>query len=167
MVKKIFAVVLSAVFCLNMAVSAFAADAVKKTAPAPAAPAVTGVENAPKGAMPGPIKPTRHSTFSFLSGTVEKINTSDPEKQTIDIKNEKDGKIHTIDIAPVTNIIKVTDMSELKTGDSVRVMARMADDRETGISITFGKLRPIPAMPIKRAATVPAAKTTTAAPAKK
>jgi Cu/Ag efflux protein CusF len=85
------------------------------------------------------------SGFSMLLGNISKIDTSDASKIKIEVNGERDNQVHIIEITPSTNITKVTDISELKVGDSVRVMARKTDDREVAVGVMFGNLKKLPA----------------------
>jgi len=46
---------------------------------------------------------------------------------------------------PWTNITKVTDLSELKQGEAVRVISRKIDDKNTAMGIVFGNIKNAPA----------------------
>ena len=85
------------------------------------------------------------SGLSMISGNISKIDTTDPSKIKIEVNGERDNQLHIIEVAPFTSVTKVTDISELKAGDAVRVMARKADDREVAMGIMFGNLKRLPA----------------------
>lgn len=122
-------VITTAVCALLMAGTAGAQDA--KDAPAKPDPA----------RIPAAAKMLK-ANFSSVFGTVTKIDTSNPAKPVIEVKNSRDGKVHTIQLTPATNITKVTDISELKQGENVRVMARTLDGAETALNVSFGKIKP-------------------------
>ena len=131
MIKKVLVLAVLAVFCA--ASFAMAADTAKKTAPvAAAAPGMT----AGNTARPMPPK----SEFSMISGKVEKVDSSDPANVKITVKNDKDGASHVLTVMPWTNITKSSEISELKTGEAVRVMARKTQDKEMAMGIMFGKM---------------------------
>jgi len=95
---------------------------------------------APK-AMPAQAKMPVKPNFVIIGGTVTKIDSSNPDMQTIEVKSDSDNSVHTLNVTPYTNIVKATDISELKAGESVRVMTRKADDKEVAINVLFGKLK--------------------------
>lgn len=145
--NKALIVTLAAVFCLASAGLAVAAD--KDTAkPSPA----TGAAKA----MPMPPKPMPRANFSMLYGQVTKVDTSDPANVKLEVKNEADGAMHTVELTPSTNVTKATDVSELKTGDNVRVMARKVDNKEVAMGVMFGKIRKPAQRPAAPAADMPA-----------
>lgn len=88
---------------------------------------------------------TARPTFAVLFGSVTKIDTADPAKTKLEIKSEADGTTHTVELTPWTNVTKVTDVSELKSGDNVRLMTRVIDDKEVAMTVVFGKIRNIAA----------------------
>jgi hypothetical protein len=69
-------------------------------------------------------------------------------------------------------VTKVTDISELKTGEAIRVMCRKVDDKEVAMGVLFGNIksmpppRPVGAMP-PPVPTKPEAPPTTAKEVKK
>ena len=155
MVKKILVFTVVAVFCA--ASLAMAATEAKKAAPAtPVAPGMT----AGNVARQLPPKPE----FSMISGKVEKVDSSDPANVRITVKNDKDGVSRTLTVMPWTNITKSAEISELKTGEAVRVMARKAQDKEIAMGIMFGKMV-VP--PSQRQVPPPQAAAQAKAPAKK
>ncbi|MCX5678468.1 MAG: hypothetical protein NTY76_05095 [Candidatus Omnitrophica bacterium] len=91
------------------------------------------------------------SGFSMILGNISKIDTADPSRIKIEVNGERDNQLHIVEIAPSTSVTKVTDISELKVGDPVRVMARKTDDKEVAIGVMFGNLKKLPAP--KKAAT--------------
>ena len=104
-----------------------------------------------KAKQPLPQKqPLRRPTapaFNVVPGSITKINTADPAKPTIEVKNDKDNTMHVIEITPFTNIAKMTDISELKAGDEVRVMTRKVENKEVAVNVVFGKIKNMPAAP--------------------
>lgn len=168
--RKIFVVCIALIFCISAVSFAFAQEA-KKTQATPVktqvagAKAPTGGQALPPGvAAPGQMK---RPNFSILSGSVTKVNTSDPKKQTIEVKSDADNTVHVVEVTPFTNVAKMTDVSEIKTGESVRVMARKMDDKEVAMSVMFGKIKALPMPPkVAPAAQTAPAKATKAAPQK-
>lgn len=149
MIKKVLVLAVVAVFCA--ASFAMAADMAKKAAPvAPGAAA---------GNTARPMPP--RSEFSMISGKVENIDSSDPANVRITVKNDKDGASRTITVMPWTNITKSADISELKAGEAVRVMARKSQDKEIAMGIMFGKMPTPPQrqVPPPQAAVIAQAKT--------
>ena len=143
MIKKALVLAVMVVFCA--ASFAMAADVAKKAAPA--APGMTA-ENTARQMPP-------KSEFSMITGKVENVDSSDPANVKITVKNDKDGSSRTLAVMPWTNITKSSDISELKTGEAVRVMARKAQDKEIAMGIMFGKMPTPPRgqMPSPQAAT--------------
>lgn len=134
--KKIFVVLTVMAFFITFADSAFAAEAQKQAGKA--------MVNAPAGKVPaGPdgTKPVPRPNFNMVFGTVSKIDTSDAANVKLEIKSAADDKMQTVSVVPWTNITKVTDMSELKTGDNVRVMSRKVDDKDVAMAVMFGKIQ--------------------------
>lgn len=91
------------------------------------------------------------SGFSMILGSVSKIDTADPSRIKIEVNDERDNQLHIVEITPSTSITKVTDISELKAGDAVRVMARKADDKEVAVGVMFGNLKKLPAQKLPSA----------------
>lgn len=154
MSRKAFILMVLAVFCA--ASLAMAADDAKKTPPVTAAAA----KDAAGRQMQYP-KPE----FTMITGTVEKIDTSDPANIRVTVKSDKDQTSRTLTVMPWTNITKSAEITELKQGEAVRVMARKSQDKEVAMGIMFGKM-PMPpkqALPPQAAA----AQAKVKAPAKK
>ena len=84
------------------------------------------------------------SNFSMLVGTVSKVDTTDPANVKLEVKDDRDSKVHIIEVTPATNVTKVTEISEIKIGDTVRVMARKVDNKEVAMGIMFGIFKKIP-----------------------
>lgn len=106
-----------------------------------------------------PMIAAANAKFDMISGTVTAINTADPANVTIDVKKDSDGTVHTIQVSPWTNITKITDVTELKAGETVKVMSRKIDEKDTAMGIIFGKIKktpPVTAAP--KAAAPPVAK---------
>lgn len=91
--------------------------------------------------LPTPPKPN----FGMFAGTIASIDNADPANVKLTVKNDADGAIHTISVTPWTNITKVTDISELKEGEQVRMMTRKVEDKDVAMGIMFGKLKTMPA----------------------
>ncbi len=119
MIKNSIIVLVAAVLCIVTAGISHAAD--EKAIPAAQA--------------------VRRPAFNFITGSVTKIDTSDAANPVIEVKSDKDGKTHVIKLTPNTNIIKVTELSELKSGDAVRVMSRTVEGNESAMSVAFGKIK--------------------------
>lgn len=83
--------------------------------------------------------------FGMIAGTITAINASDPSNVKLSVKNDADNSVHTVMVTPWTNITKVTDVSELKTGEPVRLMTRKVDDKDVAMGIMFGKVKTMPA----------------------
>ena len=130
--KNSVIIFLAVVFCVAAVGLSYAAD--EKVVPATQPKAAIG---AAAGAA---AQAVRRPAFNFITGSVTNINSSDAANPAIEVKNDKDGKTHAIKVTPYTNIIKVTELSELKPGDTVRVMARNIEGSESAMSITFGKI---------------------------
>ena len=132
--RILFAVLVVAVCVLTVSAVSFAAEAKK--------PALSPVTPGPQGMKPQMPKPA----FSMIGGTVVGIDTADPANVKVEVKNDADGTTHLISVTPMTNINKVTDISELKAGDAVRVMSKKSEGNEVAMGIMFGKLaaRPMP-----------------------
>ena len=96
-----------------------------------------------RGTVPG--QTLRRPNFAIIFGKITKIDNSDPAKPKLEVKNDAEGTTHKVDITPWTNVTKVTDISELKTGDSVRILARKVEDGEVAMTVVFGKIRNISA----------------------
>ncbi|MDD5136177.1 MAG: hypothetical protein PHX20_00590 [Candidatus Omnitrophica bacterium] len=135
--KKV-ALVVAAAVALNLSAVSFAAE--KKAA----TPAHT--EKTPAKAPASP-----RANFGMVAGTLTAIDNSDPANVKVTVKNDADGSTRTISVTPWTNITKVTDISELKTGEQVRMMTRKVENKDVAMGIMFGKVKTMPA---------PAAKTT-------
>ncbi len=84
------------------------------------------------------------TNFGITMGKIIKIDSTNPANIKMEVKNDADNTTHTIDIMPWTSVTKVTDISELKAGDNVRVMTRKTDNKETAMGVMFGKIRNIP-----------------------
>lgn len=130
--NMLLSVTVIAVMTLNICGVSFAADEKKPMAPAPKSPLMATA---------------KRPNLNMFGGTIENIDRSDPANIKISVKSETDGVVHTLSVAPFTNITKITDASELKTGDAVRVMARKTEDnKETAMGILFGKIKNLPPM---------------------
>ena len=144
--KKIFLVALViAAIALVCPEASFAAETKAQTAPSQkAAPRI-------------PIAPK--ANLGMLMGTISSIDDTDPADIKLTVKNDADGSVRTVSITPWTNITKVTDVSELKVGEQVRMMTRKADDKDVAMGIMFGKFKTAPkAIPAPKAAPAQAVK---------
>lgn len=131
--RNIFAVVLAViVIALALSTASFAVETTK-------APAVPAQKVPPR--MPTQTKPN----FGMIAGTVMSIDNADPANVKITVKNDADGSMRTVSATQWTNITKVTDISELKIGEPVRMMTRKVDDKDVAMGIMFGKVRTMPA----------------------
>ena len=126
--KRTLVLAILAIFCI--AGFAMAADEAKNTVPAVP---VKAPANAIQQMPPRP-------EFSMISGKIESIDSSDPANVKITVKNDKDATSRTLTVMPWTNITKSAEVSELKAGEIVRVMARKTQDKEIAMGIMFGKI---------------------------
>ncbi len=151
MKKALIVSVLSvAVVCFGV-LNAFAQANAKAAKPA-VAPA-----KAPAQPPQPPAQKIPRANFAIITGSITKIDNSDPNNIKLEVTNDADGTAHTISITPWTNVTKVTDVSELKSGDTVRVMSRKIDDKEIAMGVMFGKIRKVTPPPAAQpAASVPA-----------
>ena len=140
--KKVYVLVLTAVLTLALASVAFAAD--QKTTAPKAKPAMTAPKMPP---VPQPMGPrgAMRSNFNMMLGTVSKIDMSDPANVKLEVKDERDNQLHVVEVTPAANVTKSTEISELKVGDTVRVMARKVDNKEVAMGVMFGKFKKMPA----------------------
>ena len=158
-VKKVCIFCLVSVLALALACTALAADqkvAANKPAkasqgavPPKMAPVIPPM--APRGAM--------NPNFNMMMGVVSNIDMTDPAKVKLEVKNERDNKVHSIEVIPATNVTKVTEISEVKVGDTVRIMARKVDDKEVAMGVMFGKFKKLPPMQSSPMAMKPGAQT--------
>jgi len=155
--KKILAVLVVALLTAGIVALA---DAQEKKAAAAKAPAVTAAPRAAGAAAP---TAPRRPNFAVIFGNITKIDNADPAKPKLEVKSDIDGTTHTVDITPWTNVTKVTDLSELKTGDTVRIMARKVDNNELAMTVVFGKIKNMYAPRAPLTKTQPAAATAPAA----
>ena len=130
--KKVF-VAFVAIIAMVITSSDTLLAAEKKTTAAPAQKAAAAKAVAPK------------ANFAMIAGTIESIDNTDPANVKVSVKNDTDGSVRTVSVTPWTNITKVTDISELKTGEQVRMMARKVDDKDVAMGIMFGKVKTKPA----------------------
>lgn len=162
--KKMAVVLTVAMVCASFAMAASAADEAKaKPAPAAQKALIVPPATAAKG-MP-PVRPMGRANVSMIYGTVTNIDTKDPSKVKLEVTAEADKKTHTIEVLPTTTVTKLTEVTELKKGDNIRVMSRKVDDKDVAMGIMFGKIRR-PA-PMKPPAGTPQAPAAPAAPAAK
>ncbi|MFA6320859.1 MAG: hypothetical protein WCY36_03275 [Candidatus Omnitrophota bacterium] len=147
MCKRFFIAVMAFFVTLGLCSASFAAD---KKAAAPA-----------KATAPVKVpakRTTPKANFGMVTGTITSIDTTNAAEVKLNVKNDSDGSVRVVTITPWTNITKVTDASELKTGEQVRMMTRKVNDKDVAMGVMFGKVKNIPA-PAKTAAanTAPAA----------
>lgn len=99
-----------------------------------------------------------NKNFAFILGSISKVEVTGPETAKIEVISDIDKKPQVIEIAANTNVLKGIDVSELKSGDKVRIMARKAGDKEVALSVVTGKIKEM-SRPSKNAIpAVPAAK---------
>ena len=135
--KNLFvALIISAFVVTGLATPAISQD--NKAAPK----AVAAAEKMPTPPN-APARPTKPMA-TVLFGSVSKIDNKNPSDVKLEVKSIADDSIHVIDVPAQANIVKVTDLSELKTGDTVRIMARNIEGKEVAMNIIFGKLKMIP-----------------------
>lgn len=145
MVRKVFTIFVLAIFAITGIQGAlFAAEqkAAAKLAPTTAA---------------APVKPAAKPNFGMVAGTIVSINNTDPNNVKLEVKSDADGTIRTVTVTPWTNITKVTDVSDLRTGEPVRMMTRKVEDKDVAMGIMFGKIKKIPTPPAAKAPTAPPA----------
>ncbi|MFA5142717.1 MAG: hypothetical protein WC522_00935 [Candidatus Omnitrophota bacterium] len=133
--KRIFAIIMAIAFALNLSVLSFAADkkATEKTTAATVQKATAKAATPPR------------ANFGMIAGTITSIDNADPANVKLTVKNDADGSVRTVAVTQWTNITKVTDISELKTGESVRMMTRKVEDKDVAMGIMFGKIKTMPA----------------------
>ena len=139
MARKVFGIILISVFALTSVAGFAIAAEINKT---PAAKAVSTSKN-PAVTIPQPPR----TSFRMISGKLIKVNSSDPANASMEVKSDMDNSSHTIAITPQTSITKVTDATDLKAGDQVRVVLRSANDKETAMGIVYGKIQNVPMPP--------------------
>ncbi len=83
----------------------------------------------------------KRPNFSFIFGNITRVDLSDPNKPRLEVKSDPDGSARALELTPWTTITKVTDISELKAGDTVRIMARKVDANEVAMTVVFGKIK--------------------------
>lgn len=137
--KKLFVCALIGIVSLSLANAVYAQAAQKK---AIATRPQAAVQSEKAQTIPE-ARPMARPAFAVLFGSVTKIDTSDPAKPKLEIKNDADGTAHTVELTPWTNVTKVTDISELKSGDNVRLMTRKMEDKEVAMTVVFGKIKNI------------------------
>ena len=103
---------------LSFCAVSFAAEMKAPTSAAPKAGTTSPVS---KAGMTSPVPPKPN--FGMIAGTVTSVNNVDPANVKLTVKNDADGTVHILSITPWTNITKVTDVSELKEGEQVRIMS--------------------------------------------
>ena len=145
--RKVCVLSLELVFCIALVSAVYAADeAATKTAPV--VRAATGAAASPAqaaGRSAAAMRPMSRPAMSMLFGTVTNIDTKDPAVARLDIQTEADNKTHTVEVPAAATVTKVTDLSELKKGDKVRIMARSADGKEIAMGVMFGNIKSMPA----------------------
>ena len=140
------------VLAFSFASVSFAADKKVQT------PAVT------KAVPARPMPPK--ANFGMIAGTIVSIDNGDPANVKLQVKNDADGSTKTVSVTPWTNITKVTDISELKTGEQIRMMTRKVEDKDVAMGIMFGKMKTMPA-PAPKAPVAPQAPTAPLSKSKK
>ena len=130
--RKLFMYALIGLLSFSLADALYAQTAQKKAA----------AKTQASQTMPA-ASPMARPAFAVLFGSVTKIDTSDPAKPKLEIKNDTDGTTHTVELTPWTNVTKVTDILELKSGDNVRLMTRKMEDKEVAMTVVFGKIKNI------------------------
>jgi hypothetical protein len=151
--KKMLAMLVIALFAASFV---YAADA-EKSGATKASSAVAGQKaQMPRGA---PGHPYAKPNFAMVFGTISKIDTTDPANPKIEMTSSMDNKPYTIYVTPWTSITQSTDLTDLKAGDTARVMVRKADGKDVAINVMFGKMRtpPMPKPVAKEQTPVPAA----------
>jgi len=137
--KKVVIILVVMVCIAGMTLPAFCQDTGRKARPK-AGPLVPKTAAGPGAGMPAAMRPN----FGFVTGTISKIDTSDPANVKLEVKSDAKDQTHTIYTTPWTNVTKITDVSELKTGDAVRVMTRTDEDKEMAMNVMFGDIKKMP-----------------------
>jgi len=88
-----------------------------------------------------PRTAVRRKEFSVIFGSVDSVDRSSSDKVVLRVTDDADGTVHTILATPRTNVTKVTDISELKPGDSIRVMTRTIDNNAYAMTVVFGNIK--------------------------
>jgi len=83
--------------------------------------------------------------FIALFGSVSKIDKTDPSAVKIEVKDSRDNQLHIVEIPPAANIVRIADISEMKSGDGMRAMVRKAGDKEVAMGVMFGDMKKFPA----------------------
>ena len=132
--RKAFSIIIVVVFMvLALSVISFAADVkapaadVKKAAPA--------------------HHTSKKANFVMISGTILSIDNTDPTNIKVQVKTGADGSIHTVSVTPWTNITKAADLSDIKTGEPIRIMTRKVEDKDVAMGIMLGKIKNVKAPP--------------------
>lgn len=146
--NKISLYAITAIFTCSCCATAHSAE---KPAALPQAKAPAPAITKPMPPKPAAIKTRPKSNITMLFGSVTKIDSTDPNNVSIEVKDTRTDQTHIINTTPITNVTKVTRISELKTGDNVRVMARKTQDKEVALAIMFGNIdvMPRPGMPFR------------------
>ena len=144
--KRLFIVLVIFAFCMTLeAFDACAQGETKAAKPAPAPAKAPAQPAVPAQRMP-------RANFAIITGSITKIDTADPNNVKLEVVNDADKTTHTVAVTPWTNITKVTDITELKAGDTVRIMSRKVDENEVAMGVMFGKIKKIaPAAPAQAA----------------
>lgn len=90
---------------------------------------------------------TKKANIAIMSGTILKIDTLNPQETRLEVKNDKDGTTYTMTAIPSTKVRKVADISEIKTGDMVRIISKKVDDKNIALGLVFGKIKIQPKEP--------------------
>ncbi len=136
--KKVFGLASAAIFIFVSTSTIFAANSTATSSQAKAAPTVVKTAVGQKAVD---TKRPMRSNFVMMLGSVSKIDASNPASIKVEVKDDRDGQVHIVEVTPATNVTKVTTVSELKAGDAVRVMARKVEDKEVAMGIMFGNFK--------------------------
>jgi len=80
----------------------------------------------------------------MLIGSIISVDTSDPANPIIEARDESTGAIHKLSTKQWTSVTKICDISDLKPGDSARIIIQKTDGKEIAIGIIFGKVKGLP-----------------------
>lgn len=138
MFKKVSSFVIIIAISLALAGAAQAADE-QTTKYAPGYAATLGKSTTPTQGQQATKMPM--PSLGIISGTITKISNANTANATIEVKSDKDNSMHTLAVMPSTNVTKITDISELKTGEPVRVISRKVNDKDTAVGIIFGNIK--------------------------
>jgi len=147
---KHFRICLVCIIGMTLCTIVYAADNkmdVIKELPRAAVPTTQSTTPPLRTPMPRPYAAPK---LSIVNGTVAKLENADPANARLEVRDDIDGSTKTFKVQQRTAITKVSELSDLKPGDQVRIMAREADGNQIALNIIFGKIKNIVAPPATR-----------------